>query len=116
MGIEVGRGTFFITEDSYEVALHETLGNGTKHLSQSHLLRKVQELEASIHLLLECGDSSPKVSDSLAPLSNTSASFSVVLGVATLGDTLAAWRSKGRPMTDLVMASPLARAQVPLLP
>lgn len=48
VGIKVCRGTFFILEDGYQVARQETLGNGTKHLSQSHLLRKVQELGASI--------------------------------------------------------------------
>lgn len=53
----------------------------------------------------ECGDSSPKVSDSLAPLSNTSASSQWCwLGAATLGDTLAALSSKGGPATDLVMS------------
>jgi hypothetical protein len=68
-------------------------------------------------LPLECGDSSPKVFDSLPQLSNTSAcSQSRWLGAATLGDTLAAVSSKGGPATDFVMASPLAHAQISLLP
>lgn len=46
MGIEVGRGTF--VSQRTDVALQETLGNGTKHLPQSRLLSKARELGAAV--------------------------------------------------------------------